>query len=770
VQKPKLATFELVFVLVTASILFIITFYEMSTAGILPGNDPAVHLGKSATIVINQRVSYSAVPWYPPLFHTVVAILQMFAGTLDVLASAFILKLLISTFYVLMLLSTYLLCRKLFGIGVAVASAVFTILALPLIEMVFWGGYANFMGLAYIAFIFYIITKDLHDIKKMLLLFVVAFTIVMSHQLATFVFVLLFVPIFLINSLSGSKRKTLVYLAVVVGGGLAILAWYAQMFIEYSSMIIEHVFFAMQENVYLIPEVEIDALIRNYFGATILLAFIAIPIAAVWLKQKQNFKATILLFVWFAIPFVLSQSYLFGLYLPYDRFVYFFATPVVILVAILTYSLTKILPELAERFVPKIKHKKTIIIATKMLALILVASLFVVQAQYFLQRTETFPDYYERAAIQSYYAGLWIQEHGPIEGTVVSSRSPGSWLNVLSFHHTIEETNPLYSRNPIAESIVYSFYEAENDRILLREYKHDSNNAGQEIHLNLNNIWKSGVSLPNDDSSLIYTDPYGRWITIPLNSTDITVSWKTQTETEAQLVTEYEHELFTVTKVGTLLSNSSTINVSWSVHANRTLPNVKLSLTHTMDPTFNYTEALAPGVLQWENTWSKATKVNKVENWSVIETSFSHVQGNTIAYYAPEDQILTVVEFNERPSWLTIGGLETFFMDILRVRYELGSINIGESQQISYSVFLCSSEGSDPKRFEASELMQQYSQTFESTVQERDYPTYIEEYDIKFVVIETEKLQEQLFQVAVPSPDMDRIYDNGRTVTYTTKK
>lgn len=769
-QKPKLSTFELVFVLVAASILFIITFYEMSTAGILPGNDPAVHLGKSATIVINQRVSYSAVPWYPPLFHTVVAILQMFAGTLDVLASAFILKLLISTFYVLILLSTYLLCRKLFGTGVAVASAVFTILAIPLIEMIFWGGYANFMGLAYIAFIFYIISKDLHDMKKMLLLFVVAFTIVMSHQLATFVFVLLFVPIFVINSLSGSKRKTLVYLAVVVGGGLAILAWYAQMFIEYSSMIIEHVFFAMQENVYLIPEVEIDALIRNYFGATILLAFIAIPVTAVWLKQKQNLKATILLFVWFAIPFVLSQSYLFGLYLPYDRFVYFFATPVVILVAILTYSLTKILPELTERIVPKIKYKKIIILATKVLALILVASLFVVQAQYFTERTETFPDFYKTASIQSYYAGLWIQEHGPTEGTVVSSRSPGSWLNVLSFHHTIEETNPLYSRNPIAESIVYSFYEAENDRMLLREYKHESKNAGQEIHLNLNNLWKSGVSLPNDKANLIYTDPYGRWITIPLNSTDITVSWKTQTETEAQLVTEYKHELFTVTKVATLSSNSSIINVSWSVRTNRALPNVKLTLTHTMDPTFNYTEALAPGILQWENTWSKATKVHEIEQWAIIEASFNDLQGNTIAYYAPEDQILTIVEFNERPNWLTIGGLETMFMDILRVRYELGSINVGETQQISYSVLLCSSESSDPKQFDASELMQQYSQTFESTVQERDYPTYIEEYDIKFVVIETEKLPEQLFQVAVPSPDMDRIYDNGRTVTYTTKK
>jgi hypothetical protein len=769
VQRPKLSTLELVFVLFAACALFIITFYEMSTAGILPGNDPAVHLVKSATIVINQRVSYSAVPWYPPLFHTVVAMLQMFAGTLDVLAAAFILKLLISTFYVLTLLSTYLICRKLFGIGVAVVSAVLTVLCLPLMEMVYWGGYANFMGLAYIAFIFYVILKDLHDIKQMLLLFVVAFTIVMSHQLATFVFVLLFVPIFLINILSGSKRKTLVYLAVVVGGGLAILAWYAQMVLQYSGMIIEHLFFAMTENIYIIPEVQIETLIRNNFGATLVLALLSIPVTILWLKKKQNLKSTILLFAWFAIPFVLSQSYLFGVYLPYDRFVYFFATPIVILTSIFVYSLTKA-HFVFDRFVPKIKNKQTVVRATKVLALILIAALFVVQAQYFFERTEIFRQDYERATIQSYYNGLWIQEHAPLEGTVVTSRSPGSWLNVLAYHHTMEETNPLYSRNAIAESIVYGFYEAENSKTLLREYKQVPADSGQEIHVQINNLWKSGISLPNDGLSLTYVDDSESWITIPLNSTEVSVYWKTQTETEAQLVTEYDHELFTATKVATLRGNSSVVDVNWSVKTKEALPQVKLSISHTFDPLFNFTEGIAPGILEWQNTFDEATRIHPSGVWGVLETSYSKLEGNTIAYYAPEDEAIAIVEFDEPADWLIFGVLDTMFMDILRVRYELGSINLGQTQEVSYSVLLCSTEGTDVKQFEASELKQQYDQTLDSTVQTIDFPTYIEEYDVKFVVVDTEKLSEQLFQVAEPTPDLERIYDNGRTVTYTTRR
>ncbi len=59
----------------------------------------------------------------PPFFHTIVATIQIFAGTVNVMAASFILKMLIATLNVLLMLSTYLLARKFFGIGTAIASA-----------------------------------------------------------------------------------------------------------------------------------------------------------------------------------------------------------------------------------------------------------------------------------------------------------------------------------------------------------------------------------------------------------------------------------------------------------------------------------------------------------------------------------------------------------------------------------------------------------------------------------------------------------------------
>jgi hypothetical protein len=766
VQKVRLPTIELVFVLIAVSTLFIVTVHQMSTDGILPGNDPAVHLVKAKKIITDERVSYSEIAWYPPLFHTILAMLQIFAGTLDIIAAAFILKMLIATINVLILLSTYLLSRKLFGIGVAVASAVFTILSVPLFEMIFWGGYANFLGLAYIAFIFYIMNKDLQVSIKTFLLFCGAFSIVLSHQLATFVFVLMFVPAFLVSSTSGKKRKLLAFLGIIVGGGLALLAWYATIFIEYSSMIIEHLFFEMKENIYNIPEVRLDALIRNNFGASLFLALAGIPLTFILLKKKKSLKASILIISWITIPLLLSQSYLFGLYLPYIRFVYFFATPIAILAGIFTYSLTKIPALIESKIASNIKRKQTIRKAIKVLSLAIIAALFILQVSFFLQRTEAYTQFYERASIASYNSALWLKQHSVPDGTIITSRSPGTWFHIFSDHHIMEETNPFYSRNAVAESVLYSFYEMDNTLTLTREYTPASSSAGQEIYVSVYDIWSRGISIPNEYARLIYVDPLGEWVTIPLSETDENIYWTMRTADEAQLVSEYTHELFTVKKVVTFSSNSSVVDVNWVIEAHKNLASVKLAFAKYMDLSFKFKEALVPGVLEWQNPWDNATYVNEKGHWSVIEGSFDMVEGNVIAIFDSQNGILAIFEFHDIPDWIILGALDNRCIDVLRLRYEFGNLDAGEKQEISCSMLLCASEFEDIEQWPASDLQQQFDSTTKLEIQERDFVTYIEEYDINFVVVDTEQIPSN----SEASLDLDRVYDNGRTTVYTTKR
>jgi len=765
VQKLKLPTIELVFVLIAVSTLFVVTIHQMSTDGVLPGNDPAVHLGKAKKIVMDERVSYSEVAWYPPLFHTILAMLQIFAGTLDVMVAAFILKMLIATLNVLILLSMYLLSRKLFGTGVAVASAVFTILSVPLFEIVFWGGYANFLGLAYIAFIFYILNKDFRVSVKTFLLFLGTFTIVLSHQLATFVFVLMFVPAFLVSTI-GSKRKFIVFLAVIVGGGLALLAWYSRMLIEYADIVIEHIFFTMKENVYHIPAVTLDALIKN-FGASLFLALAGIPLIFILVKKKKALKSSILIIFWVAVPFILSQSFLYGLYLPCLRFIYFFAMPITILSGVtIYYGLTKLPIFIESKVISKITKKPKILNAAKIFTMALIFSLFFLQCFVFLQRIETYPQFYERASIASYNSGIWVKQHSVPDGTVIVPRSPGSWFYIFCDHYTMEETDPLYSRNAVAETVLYSFYEMENTRTLTREYDLESSSSGQSIYVSVYNIWTKALSIPNDYVKVIYVNSLGGWVTVSLSETVENIYWMQNSTDEAQLVSEYIHELFTVEKVVTFSSNSSVINVELNIDAHQNLASAKLAVSNYMEPSLDYKEALVPGVLEWQNPWDNASYVNAFEEWAVVEGSFDILDENLVAVLDAQNGVLAAFEFDDLPDWFTLGALDNRFIDALRLRYELGDLAEGENREISFSILVYAFEFEEIERWTESALKQQFDSKTNLPVQERDFRAYIEEYNIKFVVVDTQ----QVLSNNKASPALDRVYDNGRSIVYTTKR
>lgn len=761
-QKLRLSTIELLFVLIAASTLFIFTVHQMSTAGVLPGNDPAVHLAKAKQIVIDERVSYSEVAWYPPLFHTIVAMLQIFAGTLDIMVAAFLLKLLIATLNVLILLSTYLLSRKLFGTGVAVASAVFTILSIPLFEMIFWGGYANFLGLAYIAFVFYILNKDFRVSIKTFLLFLGAFTIGLSHQLATFVFVLMFVPAFLVSTI-GSKRKFLVFFAVIVGGGFALLAWYARMIIEYADIIIEHVFFAMEENVYNISAVTLESLIKN-LAATLFLALAGIYLTFSLVKKKKVLKSSILIIFWLAVPFLLAQLYLFGVYLPYHRFIYFLATPIAILAGVAVYRITKSVASPESKVILKIAKKGNIPNATKIVTIALIFSLFFIQALAFLLVIQTYPQFYERASIPSYNSGLWVKQHSVSDGTVITTRSPGSWFYIFSDHQTIQETDPLYQRSAVAEAVLYSFYEMENSITLTREFDPVSPSVGQAIYVSRFNIWTKALSIPNNQVNVTYINPLGQWVTVPLSETAKNIYWTQNSTDKAQLVSEYVHEHFTVEKTVTVSSSNSVINIEWNVKAHQNLAYVKITLANSFEISLDFKEALIPRLLEWQNPWDNATHVNATE-WALAEVS-GILPEKLVAVRDTKNGILAAFEFDEPAAWFSVGALKNRFIDALRLKYDLGELGEGENQEISFSILAYAFEPEEMEQWTISDLKQQFDSQTNLPVKAIDFRTFIEEYNIKFVAVDT---QQVVSNIEV-SPALDKIYDNGRIIVYTTKR
>ena len=763
-QKPKLSTIELVFVLITAAILFVVTVYQLSTAGVLPGNDPSVHLAKAKQIIIDEKISYSEIAWYPPFFHTILAILQIFTGTMDVMVAAFILKLLMATFNVLIMLSVYLITRKSFGTGTAVAATVFTVMSVPMFEMLFWGGYPNIMGIAYISFVFYIMTKEIKTKPKLFLLFLGTFTLGLAHQLTAFVFVLMFGPVFLINSI-GSKKKFFTFFAVIIGGGLALLAWYAQLIIDYADIIIGYIFNSTTENFYQIPSVGLESLLKS-FGATLPLAAIGIPIMFYVLWQKKSLKDSVMIVFWLVVPVMLSQSFLLGVQLPYGRFVYFFATPIAILSGVTVYFLiTKIPALLQAQVVSKIvKDLKTVDII-KIVVIAVICSLFAAQASLFVQRIETYPEYYQRASIASYNSGVWVKQHSTLDGTVISTRSPGTWFYAFSDLRTIQETDPLSSRSAIAEAILYSFYEIENTVTATREYDTVSPNAGQEIHVSRYNLWKRLISIPNEKTEFRYLNSAQVWVTVPLSETQITVYWTQNSTDKAKLVTEYDHELFTVTKTVTAETNTTLIDINWSLQTHQNFTKTRLAINHFFDMSLDFKEVFVPGVIEWENPWDVPEFVNTKENWAVVEGP-SILQENRLAVLDATNGILAAFEVGTAPNWCNIGSLETRFIDAVRFTYYYDDVTEQETKEASYTILVHAFQSEDLKRWTNPDLINKFDYQTNLPIYARDFLSYIQQNNVKFVAVDTQRIVSTI----PATPELDKIYDSGKATVYATKR
>ena len=274
------------------------------------------------------------------------------------------------------------------------------------------------------------------------------------------------------------------------------------------------------------------------------------------------------------------------------------------------------------------------------------------------------------------------------------------------------------------------------------------------------------MNIPNSQASLIYVNPFGLWIKIPLSETEEKSYWQQNSTDEAQLVTEYIHEFFTVEKEVTFTNNSSALNITWNVKAHKKLVSAKLAFTNYMEPSFDFKRALVPGVLEWQNPWDNATYIDAFGKWAVVEGPSDMLKEKIVAMLDEKNGVLTVLELEDIPDWFILGALKNRFIDAFKLRYELGDLAEGEKSQVSLSIFAVAFESEEIEKGSAEDMMQLLDTNMKLPIQVRDFNVYIEEYDIKLVIVDTQNVLSNI----EATPALDRIYDNERITIYTTKR
>jgi hypothetical protein len=755
--------FELTFVAVFSAVILVLFYSIISMNGLVLGNDPAVHMEKAHIFLQTGKIPLENLGWTPPLFQVLLAVLISFTGATSVAQLIFLEKTLAVLIDWLLFFSVYLIGSKFFGKRIGGIAAVLLLFCFPMYELNLWGGYTTVLGLAFMFLLFLYLPLAMKNFGHIVITFFVAFSLVLSHQLTAFLTVLILPPIilFMLIKSRGTHLKALI--AVILGGGIAFFLYYSQAMLPYLGVLIEHVFFMQKTMAYQIPATTLSAFMVN-FGFVFIISLAGIFIAFFNLRAKKKPLFFLILFTSFLVPFVLAESYLFGLYLPFQWFIYYLMPPMTVLAAVsIGFAADKVS---AFYLTHKKTWKKFRLRAVTVSLVALVCLLFVFRFGTVYGKIMEGSVYYSTSDIKAYDAGVWLRNNFPDETTVVVTEVPGFWFRIFSGKNVTAATDPVVERNVVSEAVLDLSYELEHPLTLVRAYDMTKGDVSDENYVSINDVWHM-VSYSAADGNFISYSANGVYKErSPLANFTRESVFEDQSSPK-NLTFRYFNDEVSITQTILVQNDTYPINVAWTLSpVENEISDVTLYVSTFFDLHFSFEEAYIPGVLDWENPWSRPS--NSIENeWAVVNFSRSTLTDNYLGFYDETAEVVFTLNLNELPDWGNVGALASRQIDAFRLQYNFDKINVNETASFTYQ-FLTFSKTSSPEVPNLSDLKSlfDFKPATQFDLKSRDYHDYIKEYSIGFLVYDKNQLDTKIIRCKL----LELIYSNDRYVIFRVKR
>jgi len=746
---------EIVFAVVF-SILTLAFFYTLLSAnGLVLGNDPAVHLGMAKMFLISGRIQLSDVAWYPPLYHILLATLISFTGATSIEQMLVLMKTLTALIDLLLLFSVYLVGAKFLGKKYGILASVLMLLCFPLYEINFWGGYTAILSLAFMCLLFSYLALASKGFGFILVTFLVGFSLVLSHHLATFLTAIILPPFLLVVLIKSKGHYSKAWIAAVLGGAAAFLIYYFQPILSHIDVLIPHVFFEIKTYLYQVPAVSASSFLVN-FGFILFFAFIGIFLAFFKLKEEKKLGFFLLLSLSLFVPLFFSQSYFFGLYLPYQWFIYFLLPPIAIFAAV-TFSYVIDLFFSSYR---KIKTGRKTLMRIISVSIVLAVFLMLLwHSQVLGGKINEGTYYYSTSDVNGYNAAVWLRENFPDSmANVTVSEKPGSWFGMYSGKTGIAATNPIIDRNVVAESVLDLSYEMEQPLTLVRAYS-AKGNISDENYISINNVWMRVSHLSGAGIFLNFTEN-GIAHYFPLSDLSREIVFEEQSYPK-KFVINYSNDKIILTETILVQNDSYPINVAWTLTPLKTeMDDVALYISYFFDLYFTFEKAYVPGSLDWANPWSKPSYAQGNE-WAVVTFSRENLTDNYIGAYDEKNEVAFALKFADLPDWGNVGALSSRQVDAFRFQYQFDKVNINQTVSFAYQI-LTFSRSSYPEMPQLNELKNMFELKSESAfeVKTRSYADYIKEFNIEFLVYDKNRFDSKLLS----SNLLQLVYSNDKYV------
>jgi hypothetical protein len=268
-----------------------------------------------------------------PGYHIFTAGIMLMTGIPDYLAQTVI----VALFSSLIVLCAFLITRAVWNESAAFIVAFLVAISRFDVEMLMWGGYPDVITLFLIPITFYLfLQRERFSLTPFLLsTSVLVGSIFLTHSLSSAVFVGIIAATLLFVMISpktfGTTRKNVLYWILPIFGGAVLVSPFLAGAVP--------AYLSANSSFAAVKAIDQAILSTRMIALDTVLALVACLLPYFLLSKKYHGRflslPTFLLIMWLAVPLLLTQGYMFGLYVDYNRFLYFLILPVIILIAML---------------------------------------------------------------------------------------------------------------------------------------------------------------------------------------------------------------------------------------------------------------------------------------------------------------------------------------------------------------------------------------------------------------------------------------------------
>ncbi len=589
---------EAAFLVAFSILIFALFFFFIGANGLVLGNDSAVHLETAKYLLSTGSLPRSDILWLPPLYHLVLATFISLTGAATAGQQLVLIKAVTALMDWMLIFSVYILAAKFFSKKTGIIAASLLLLSFPLYELNSWGGYTSILSLTFMALLFVYLALPMKSAGNALVAFILAFSVVLTHQLAAFLLVFILPPFIIVVLVKSRGHYPKALIAAIVGGGIAFGLYYLRPMLPYIGGLISIVFFHVESMVYQVSSVSSRSFMM-YFGFIIFFAFAGIGLAFFELKKRGSLSLYLLLVLAFAVPLFFSQSYLIGFYLPFQWFVYYLLPALAVLAAVTFVFVI----DLALRSFSSNRQgwKRVSLKVISISIVILLASSMLLHFQTLGAKLVEDTSFYSTSNTSAYQAGTWLRQNNVDPSFNVSvSKNPGHWFWVYSGLNVIAETDPIVEWNSKAECVLDLSYELQHPLTMTRVYEAKSN-VSDENYVSINDVWKRATFFREDLDFFSYRDQNDLLQTFKLSDLNRTISMDEANYPKKINIT-YLSQDFKLSEYIEMENYTYPLNFTWQLSPlEGDLSHPTLYLNEYFDPQLSFSQAKVPGLLNWQN-------------------------------------------------------------------------------------------------------------------------------------------------------------------------